>query len=152
MFWSQSWICKHWSDLARLGFYHLSRLTVQRANPTNFHIWQLRVNTSTQQPVQQCSTYHCANFARRHECQSNSHILIGGKFVKNFVRWQGVSHCNMSTSFVLTSSWGQEHWNQQIFPQREGYFFCFTDCKFQFPAMVQFGGGRVENLLLLVRR
>ena len=32
--------------------------------------------------MQRCSTYNGANFARRRDCQSNSHILIGGKFVK----------------------------------------------------------------------
>ena len=32
--------------------------------------------------MQRCSTYNCANFARRRDCQSNSHILIGGQFVK----------------------------------------------------------------------
>ena len=36
--------------------------------------------------MQRCSTYNCANFARRRDCQSNSNILIGGQFVKNFVR------------------------------------------------------------------
>ena len=32
--------------------------------------------------MQRCSTYNCANFARRRDCQSNSLILIGGQFVK----------------------------------------------------------------------
>ena len=49
-----------------------------RGHQTNFHIWQLRVNTSTQQPVQRCSTYSRANFASGRDYQSNSQTLIGG--------------------------------------------------------------------------
>ena len=48
-----------------------------RGHQTNFHIWQLRVNTSTQQPMQRCSTDNCENFTRKGDCQSNSHTLIG---------------------------------------------------------------------------
>ena len=40
-----------------------------RGHPTNFHISQLHVNMSTQQPMQRCSTYNCANIARRRDCQ-----------------------------------------------------------------------------------
>ena len=50
-----------------------------RGHPTNFHIWQpVRVNTSTQQLMQLCSTYNRSNFARRHDCHLYSHTLIGG--------------------------------------------------------------------------
>ena len=46
--------------------------------------------------MQRCSTYNCANFARRCDCQSNSHILIAGQFVKNFVRWRPKRKCHLS--------------------------------------------------------
>ena len=65
-----------------------------RCHPTNFHIWQRRVNTSTQQPMQRCSTYNSTKFAWRRNCQSNSHTLIGGWFVKRLRRSQyGAPHC-----------------------------------------------------------
>ena len=35
---------------------------------------------------------------------------------------------------------GQGHWTKNISPDW-GYFLCFTDCKFQFPAMARVGGG-----------
>ena len=56
---------------------YLSMWTVLQCNaphpghPINVHIGQLRVNMSTQQPMQRCSTYNCASFARRRDCQSN---------------------------------------------------------------------------------
>ena len=59
--------------------------TVQRALPwppnklSHLTITCKYFNSTT---MQRCSTYNCANFARRRDCQSNSHILIGGQFVK----------------------------------------------------------------------
>ena len=75
--WKYPFTCNYW----RKNF------TVQRAlpwPPNKLHIWQLRVNTSPQQPIQRCSTYNCAHFARRCDCQSNSHVSIGGQFAKTF--------------------------------------------------------------------
>ena len=66
-------------------FYSATRLTV--ATQQAFTCDNLRVNTSSQQPMQRYSTYNCANFARRRDYPSNSHILIVGQFVKNFVGW-----------------------------------------------------------------
>ena len=65
-------------------------------HPTNFHTWQQHIITSAQQPIQQCYTYNAANFERRRDCQSNWHTLIGGYFIKNFLRRprQGTLHCN----------------------------------------------------------
>ena len=57
--------------------YNETHLTVAM-QPTNFHIRQLRAKTSTQQPMQRCSNYNRSDFARRRDCQSNSHTLIGG--------------------------------------------------------------------------
>ena len=75
--------------------YNETHLTVAM-QPTNFHIWQLRAKTSTQQPMQRCSNYNRSNFARRRDCQSNSHTLVGGWFAKkNFVGvpQTGASYC-----------------------------------------------------------
>ena len=63
--------------------------------------------------MQRCSIYNCANFARKGDCQSNSHILIGGQIVKNFVRWPrwGASHCegvyNKGVKVDITLSHGK---------------------------------------------
>ena len=50
---------------AEIAINNLQSKAPYRGHPTNFHIWQLRVNTSTQQPMQRCSTFNRANFARR---------------------------------------------------------------------------------------
>ena len=65
-------------------------LTVQSALPwppnklSHLTIACKYVNSTTHATV---FNLQLANFARRCDCQSNSHILIGGQFVKNFVRW-----------------------------------------------------------------
>ena len=59
--------------------------TVQRALPwppnKRSHL-TLRVNTSTQQPMERCSTYNRANSPSRRECQRNSNTLIAGSFIR----------------------------------------------------------------------
>ena len=48
-------------------FYSATRLTV--ATQQTFTFDNLRVNTSTQQSMQQCSNYNRTNFAMRRDCQ-----------------------------------------------------------------------------------
>ena len=67
---------------------------VQRAlplplNKLSHSVWQLCVNTSTQEPVQRCSTYNPVNLASRCDCQSNSHTLIGGQIVNTLLGGHG---------------------------------------------------------------
>ena len=67
--------------LIKIYAYSATRLTVATQQTFNFD------STSTQQPMQRCSIYNRANVARRGDCQSNSHPLIGVKVLKNFVWW-----------------------------------------------------------------
>ena len=85
-FWLAAYVVRLLISLFSLVYFsglkyisHLQCNAPDHSHQTNFHIWQLRVNTSTQQPMERCSTYSRANFASRRDCQSNSQTaLIGG--------------------------------------------------------------------------
>ena len=86
-------------------------------NLTNFHTWQLRVNTSTQQLMQRCSTYNRANFASRRECLSNSHSLARVARALTGVNY----HRNVSVSILVNQIASANHaWSNR--PLKGGQF------------------------------
>ena len=64
--------------------YSATCLTVATQQTFTFYNCKY-VNSATYATVFQLTTVR-ANIARRRDCQSNSHILIGGRFLKNFVK------------------------------------------------------------------
>ena len=74
----QEWSCTS-SSRQNCKVYSAKRITVATQETFKFDNKCKYVYSTTEQ---RCSTYNCASFASRSHCQSNSHILLGGQFVK----------------------------------------------------------------------
>jgi len=74
----QEWSCTS-SSRQNCKVYSAKRITVATQETFKFDNKCKHVYSTTEQ---RCSTYNCASFASRSHCQSNSHTLLGGQFVK----------------------------------------------------------------------